>query len=127
MTDDQRENDSETGLGMLWITLLLLSVAAVGTATALIAQAAGMASLYSATENIRQADGILIWIALAGCGVEKATSKRTGKRGPAGSGRHHPFHGSGHAAQPRNVPLKKRPVASSPANRRGFSHKRQGD
>ena len=84
MTDGQREKDRGTGLGMLRIALSLLSVAAAGTGTALIIQAAGMAGPDPATENVRQAGGILVWIALAGCAVKTGASRRTGKRGPAG-------------------------------------------
>ena len=84
MTNGQREKDRETGLGMLWLTLSLLSIAAAGTATALITQAAGMTGPDPATENVRQAGGALVWIALAGCAAKTATSRRTGKRGPAG-------------------------------------------
>ena len=83
MTDGQREKDCETGLGMLWIALFPLSVAAAGTATALITQAAGMAGPDPATENVRQAGGILVWIALAGCAAKAAASRRTGKRSGA--------------------------------------------
>ena len=83
MTDGQREKDSETGRGMLWITLFLLSVAAAGTATALITQAAGMAGPDPATENVRQAGGILVWIALAGCAAKTAASRRPRKRNRA--------------------------------------------
>ena len=66
---------------MLWIALFLLSVAAAGTVITLVTEPAGA----HATGNLRQAGGILVWIALAGCAAKTAASKRTGKRGPAGS------------------------------------------
>lgn len=55
------------------------------TAVAVITQAAVMAGSDPVTENARQAGGILVWIALAGCAAKTAASRRTGKRGPAGS------------------------------------------
>ena len=112
MTNGQREKDSETGREMLWITLFLLSVVAAGKVITLVTEPAAHAN-----GNLRQAGGILVWIRPGRMRRQNGSLKtdrktrtrrqrRQVRRNP-GSGHHHIRPGSGHAAQPRNIPLKK--------------------